>query len=173
MTTTVRIATLSLIFLLASCGWHLRGTEPGLRELQSVHITAEQINYKMVETLARKFRASEVTVTKNATEAQYRLVLQNEQSDRRVATLSGSARVSEYRLTEQIDLTILNAAGDVVLPKTTLETERVYEFDEDNVHAMSDEQQLIKSEMRETLARQIIYRLQVASKSETPAANAP
>ncbi len=170
MTQSARLTALLLTFILASCGWHLRGYEAGLDHIESVHIRSENVGVDLLDHLARRLAASNVTTTANATEARYSILLQDQDSRRRVASLSGSARVSEYRLTEEVDLVVFNAAGEQLLPRTTLSSEQVFEFDEDNVHARDDEEQRLKSEMHEALARQIIARLRIAaSKSVSPA----
>ena len=160
---TALAVTLSAV-LLTGCGWHLRGQMDAMEGVQSVHISGHNLQSELIHTLKPDLQAIDVSTVANATDAQYSIVILDERSERRTATVSASARVAEYRLTEEVDLLILATDGTQLLPRTTLSVERVFEFDEDNVLANDDEAALLKREMRNNLARQIIDRLRIASK---------
>jgi len=77
-------------------------------------------------------------------------------------------RVSEYQLTEEVTIMILAANGQPLLQRTTLSTERFFDFDENDVQSKEDEANLLRREMRNDLIRQIISRLDaVANRSTT------
>jgi len=166
------VSALSAV-LLTGCGWHLRGHNAALVNVQSAHVSARNLQSDLVVELKRSLAANNIATPNSATDAQYSIVILNQHSERRVATVTASARVAEYRLTEEVDVLILDANGEPALPRTTLSAELVFEFDEDNVHAKDDEERLLKAEMRSTLIRQIVDLLRVASRNAiAPAANA-
>lgn len=164
------------ILLLSSCGWQLRGHNNALENVQSVHINSRNQQSELVQDLKRSLEAINVATASDLNKAQYSLVLLDERSLRRTATVSAGARVAEYLLVEEADVLILAADGSQLLPRTTLSVERVYEFDENNVLANDDEAKLLKKEMRSNLTRQIIDLLRVASQKSvqsTPAVSEP
>ena len=163
MNLIARMTTLFLMLLVTSCGWHLRGHNSQLTAIESVHISAANRQSQLVEILKRQLIANDITVEENASDARYGIVILDQRGSRRVATINTSARVSEYRLVEEVDVVILDSSGKNVLPSTTLSSEKVYEFDEDNVHAKDDEANLLKTEMHHALVRQILARLRLIS----------
>lgn len=168
----VPISFVALLLLLTSaCGWHMRGSEGHSIAFDSLHISASNLRSDLVLQLTRQFKASGVELVENATAASYSLVIMKEDAQRRTATVSASARVSERSLTESVDFVVLDRQGAPVIPRTRVVVERIFEYDENNVLAADDEARLLKREMQEDLARQIYNRLRLLKKPE--AANAP
>ncbi|MCB1667769.1 MAG: LPS assembly lipoprotein LptE [Porticoccaceae bacterium] len=157
------IALILSVLLVSGCGWHLRGHNDALQNVQSVHISGRNLQSPLIQTLKRDLKSIDVVLSTDAASAQYSIIILDERSSRRTATVSASARVAEYQLTEEVDLLILGADGIQQMPRTTLTLERVFEFDEDNVLAKDDEMELLRHEMRANLSRQIIDRLRLIS----------
>ena len=161
------IASLLMPVLIAmtvtSCGWHLRGSGQLTSNISSVHISGANKKSDFYRTLSRSLKANKVVITDSHTEAQYRIVTLNQRSERRTATVSSGARVSEYQLTELVDVVIFAANGTQVLPRTTLRVERFYDFDENDVQSKTEEAALLKKEMINDLAQQVIRRLNAVS----------
>ncbi len=166
-----------LLLATTACGWHLRGTAGNTVTFKRMHISAANLHSDLVRQLQRQLEASDVTIVKNATEATYSLVIVKEDSDRRTATVSASARVSERSLTERAQFLVLNRQGESIIPLTKVMVERVFEYNENNVLATNDEADMLRREMRSDLARQIYNRLRLikntTDKNTTDASNAP
>lgn len=176
--TTVSSLMIALLMAVTvtSCGWHLRGSEGQLaNNVSSVHISGPNRQSDFYRALTRSLKAQNVEIADSHTEAQYRIVTSKQRSERRTATVSSSARVSEYQLTELVDVIIFAADGSQVLPRTTMRTERFFDFDENDVQSKNEEENLLKREMLDDLVRQIINRLSALSSrpSSAPANNAP
>lgn len=166
MKNLVRASLIAMLIasLTTSCGWHLRGSTDVASTIDSVHVSARNIHGDLVRELTRTLINNDVMVPKSATEAQFSIVLLKQSSKQRTATVSASARVSEYRLTEEVSFLILAADGTTLLPDTTVSAERVYEFDENSVLAKEDEKRQLQREMRGDLIRQIMNRLNAISR---------
>jgi len=167
------ITGLLVTTLTAGCGWHLRGTG-SVDNVSSVHISSQGRFNDFYEALSRSLQANDITVVKNATDAQYNIVILDQKYSRKTATVSVTVRVSEYQLTEEVTIMILASNGQPLLQRTTLSTERFFDFDENDVQSKEDEANLLRREMRSDLIRQIISRLDaVANRSTTaPGPNA-
>ena len=157
------LIVLLMTTVVASCGWHLRGSGQKVNNISSVHISGVDKKHDFYRTLSRTLEASKVTIADSHTEAQYRIVLTNLKSDRRTATVSSSARVSEYQLTELVDVMIFASDGRQVLPRTTMRSERFFDYDENDVQSKSEETKLLKKEMMNDLVNQVIRRLNAIS----------
>lgn len=161
------ITGLLLTTLVTSCGWHLRGTGT-VDNVSSVHISSQGRFGSFYEALSRSLQANDITVVENATDAQYNIVILDQKYSRKTASVSVTVRVSEYQLTEEVTIMILAANGQPLLQRTTLSTERFFDFDENDVQSKEDEANLLRREMQSDLIRQIISRLDaVANRSTT------
>lgn len=153
------ITLLLAVTLAGGCGWHLRGTEFLPPDLKTLHLSTRDPDSDFAELLRRSITASGISIPKNATDAQYALVILAEDSEKRTASVNASARVSELQLTESVDFLILSNQGETLVPVTTVRSERIFEYNENNVLATEDERSLIVSEMHRELVRQVLNSL--------------
>ena len=75
--------------------------------------------------------------------------------------MNSDARVAEYQLNEEVDFMVVDRSNNIVLKPSTASVERVYEFLETDVLASSNEERMVKRDMRMEIVRQIINRLSV------------
>ncbi len=150
-----------LIPLVAACGWQLRGMGPGatLPEDLRVHIAG---NTAVASELRQTLEGS-ATLVNTPADADLTLQILDERFDQRTATISASARVSERRLTQEVQYVILGADGQPVFPPGRADIERIYEYNEENVLATDDEVVLLRREMQQDLVRQLQMRLNQAA----------
>jgi LPS-assembly lipoprotein len=161
------ITGLLVTTLATGCGWRLRGTT-SVDNVSSVHISGQGRFGDFHQALSRSLQANDVTVADNATDAQYSIVILDQKYARKTASVSVTVRVSEYQLTEEVTIMILAADGRPLLQRTTLSTERFFDFDENDVQSKEDEANLLRREMQSDLIRQIISHLNaVANRSTT------
>lgn len=151
--------TLTALLTLSACGWHLRGSL-GVDGLQSLHVSARNPRSEFITTLKRDLRGQDVVIKDNAPDAQYSVVILDERSDRRTASVGSSARTAEYLLIEEVRFLVLGKSGQVMLPDTTLSAQQAFDFDEEQVLSKANEAELIRDELRRDLVRQLIARLQ-------------
>lgn len=161
------ITGLLVATIVTGCGWRLRGTGV-VENVSSVHISSQGRFGDFYQALSRSLQASNISVVENATNAQYNIVILDQRSLRKTASVSVTVRVSEYQLTEEVTIMILAANGQPLLQRTTLSTERFFDFDENDVQSKEDEANLLRREMQSDLIRQIISHLNaVANRSTT------
>lgn len=153
--------TLSLLIavVVTSCGWHLRGNNKLDTNLSTIYLSGLGKQSDFYRSLSRSLNANDIVITNSALKAEYTLVMQNRKTERRTATVSSSARVSEYQLTESIDIIILDAKGTQLLENTTLQAERFFDFDENNVQSMNEEANLLQKEMLNDLVLKVMLQL--------------
>ncbi len=160
--TAPRIWLLALLMAVvgSGCGWQLRGHSDAPQNVDSLHIGGRPIDNELMRELERNLQALDIELKESAKDAQYSLVILDQRSKRRTATISGQARISELEISEELKFTVLAADGTEVTPPTTVSDERVFEYDENNVLATDDEARLLRREMRTSLVRQLINYLQ-------------
>lgn len=153
------ILILLTTLMISGCGWSLRGAGMIPDGLTTMHVSSQDPNGRLARDLERALQSSGVETPASAADADYSLVIQQERSLVRVATVNENARVSEQELIEEARFMIVNQAGDQVVPPSKVTVERIFEYDEDNVLATQDERELIRSEMRRDLIMQMLNRL--------------
>ena len=159
--TTLRNLFMAVLLtsLVAGCGWHLRGKGMIPEGLTILYVESNDPDGDLARELARALNSAGVVVPVSSARAQFTLVLLKERSLVRAATVNEQARVSEQQLTEEAEFHIVDPSGTVVVPKSLVSVERIFEYDENNVLATQDERDLIRTEMRRDLINQILNRL--------------
>jgi LPS-assembly lipoprotein len=154
-----RSLLLVIAFLISACGWQLRGNME-TANLQSLHVDSFNPQGVFTKELDKALHKQGVNLEKNSTNAQTNLVILDQNSERRVATVSGSARAAQYLLIESVTFTALDQNGNELIDGTTLSSERLIDFDENQVIGMQSEADTIRTELRQDLIRLIMSRLQ-------------
>ncbi|MCW8195054.1 hypothetical protein F6455_09675 [Proteobacteria bacterium 005FR1] len=144
--------------LLTACGWHLRGTVTLPEGLDSVHLNNLSDAQLLGRTLEQLLVANGVELSRPAS-AQLTINLIDYEEDRRVVAIGDNTLVTEYELIATADFSVEDSEGGIILPPSDVSVIRSYQFDQDNVLGMEEEQQLILTEMRREIAQSIVRRL--------------
>lgn len=158
--TTVTSLILALVagLFISACGWQLRGTGAVPAGMESLHISSQSPSGGLVREMRNTLDSAGIAVEDNATDARYSLVILDQRSRVRTATVNPNARISEQQLTDEVDFTVLDGEGSTLIPPTTVISDRVFEYDENNILATQDEREMIREEMQRDLVRQIFNR---------------
>jgi len=144
-----------LITGLTGCGFQLRGQLDVPDHLRQLQLVQTSNHHRLVASLVETLRLNQLQVTSNAP---YRLELLRTEERRRTVSLDRSARVDEYELSLEVEFQVTQADETAVLLPQRLRTERVYTYDADAATASDEQEQLLKQEMADDLARQIVRR---------------
>jgi LPS-assembly lipoprotein len=143
---------------ISACGWHLRGSMES-SSLHSLHVDSFNPNGAFTTQLDQALYKQGVTVEENATDAQTNLIILSQNSERRTATVDSTARAAQYLFTERVTFTVLDNSGNELIPSTTLSSERLIDFDENQVIGMQSEAETIRVELHRDLIHLIMSRL--------------
>jgi LPS-assembly lipoprotein len=77
-----------------------------------------------------------------------------------VLTIGDNARVREYRLTHTVQFRLTDGAGRELIALQTLRQSREISFDEQQILASSREQEYLREDLAETMARLLVARLE-------------
>lgn len=169
-TTTRFLIALLLTASVSGCGWQLRGAGMIPEDLRVLHVESRDPNGSLTRDLTRALESAGVEVPESAATSDLSLVIIQERSLMRVAAVNENARISEQELIEEASFMIVSKAGEQLVTPTTVTTERVFEYNEDNVLATQDERDLIRAEMRRDLVNQMLNHLrQLRKPADAPA----
>ncbi len=151
------LVPLLLALIISGCGFKLRGSVEIPASLKRVYFTSQQQS-PSVRATKRLLKSNGVEMVSHAGSAPYHLDILSDTSKRRAATLNSSAKTKQYELRSTLTFQILDSASKTILKPTELIIERVYTFDENNVNAKDAEEALLRREMQDDLARQLVRR---------------
>jgi len=148
------------LLLLASCGFQLRGTAP--LPFASLYIQAP-VHSQLAVQLRRAVRATDGTrLTETPEEAQVVLQILNEGQEKKILSLSGGGRVSEYELRYRVSFRLTDAKNREHIPASELLLRRDYSFNDEQALAKEAEEKLLYRHMRDDAVQQLVRRLQAA-----------
>lgn len=158
---------------LVSCGFHLRGQVELPRPLEAAYVSGVPRTGALAQDVAFIIEGAGGQVVAEPAEATGRLVIHEEEFDRRVLSVDSSGKVSEYELRYAIRYALHGPDGDVIVPEETVSGTRSYRFDPGNVLGAGEEEAVLREELRRQTVTQMLRRLRIATLSQRrPAAPA-
>lgn len=155
----VPLALLLVAWLCSACGFQLRD-EASLPPQMS---QTELVIADEYSTLARRVRLmlerSGVQFVEGGKATAILEIPQN-QVVTEVLTIGDNARVREYRLTHTVQFRLTDTEGRELIGLQTLRQSREISFDEQRILASSREQEYLKEDLAETMARLLVARLE-------------
>ncbi|MEM9623277.1 MAG: LPS assembly lipoprotein LptE [Pseudomonadota bacterium] len=90
--------------------------------------------------------------------------LLDQREERRSVTSAGQARAAEYEVMYAVRYRLLGPQQEELLAPTWVERERVFRIDRDNIVGSSEEQALLRREMIQDIAGQIVRSMDAVSR---------
>jgi LPS-assembly lipoprotein len=147
---------LSLAFFLGGCGFHLRGAtvlpEPMTRTELSGATTEGPLGIEIAQVL-RSAGGALVGPGEGGTAV---LHIVSERMNRRVASVGAGGKASEYELRYVLTAALRTPEGEILAPQQSVTVVRTYGFDPNNVLGASNEEELLRNEMRRQAVRQLL-----------------
>jgi len=156
---------LSLVLSLSSCGFQLRGSG-GDGSAGSIETTVNPIYLTVNNRYGDLHRQLQSTLADYGVEevgrrqeAEYALAVIAERHTRRAVATTRTISVSEYEIRLEVEIQLTNQENKLLIPPTTLATERIYTFDSGSLVGSGEEEAVLLEEMRADIALQILRRV--------------
>jgi len=150
-------ALLLATLLLGACGFHLRG-QAGM-PFNTLYLDTVNSKTPFISELRRSLEASKVKLAPTAEQADVVLKVVFEKYDKQILTLSGSGRVTEFRLIYSVSLRAYDHKQQDWIPAEEMALRRDYSYDDTKVLAKEAEETLLYQSMRSEMVQQIMRRL--------------
>ncbi|TDV47335.1 LPS-assembly lipoprotein [Pseudomonas graminis] len=150
------LLVMGLAVLLSACGFQLRGTGTNALSVKELDVSARDAYGDIVTQLRQTLTNSGVHVY---TGAQYKLFIAREDETQRTASYAGSGRSAEYELTTVLKYEI-HGSKDVLLLDDSVQSQKVFVHDGNNLIGSDQEADQIRKEMRTDLVQKVLARLQ-------------
>lgn len=152
MRMTRALLSLVLVSMLGACGFQLRGQ--ALLPFTSAHIAAET-GSTLKDRLARSLEGSGKRLSASTSDAEVVIRLAKEARMKDILALSGGGKVREYRLRQEVWLSVQDNQGRELLPATPITVTRDYSFSDEQVLAKESEEATLYRDMEQDILRQI------------------
>jgi len=140
---------------LSACGFHLQQGGELPPEMDRVRLDMANPYTTFARRLLILLEQNGVQVVEDDS-ATAVLRIDRNQVQKEILTIGDNARVREYRLRHYVDFTLLAANGSVLVPKQSLQQSRVISFDETDILGAALEDEQLRKELADTLARQLL-----------------
>ncbi len=147
------------LLLLSSCGFHPRGALSLPQGAEKIYLSGVDPSQPLARDIAMLYTRAGGTVVDKRTEAEAVLEILGESSDRRVAAVNTEGRVSQFELYYALRFRMLDLRGEIIHPESSVGVTRDYAFDPSNVLGKSQEEGLLRDDMREQAVGQMLRRL--------------
>lgn len=158
MIKTRHLSWLLLALLLSACGFHLQTRAELPAEMQQTRLDVRLPHSEFARRLEIHLEQNGVHVVEDADNAAVLEVPQN-LVRREIQSIGDNARVREYMLRHTIQFRLLDGAGNEMIPLQTLEQTRVYSFDQQDILSKEREDEFLRDDLSDALARMVVRRL--------------
>lgn len=157
---SIRIALLLCLSLLSACGFHLRGTIILPEELKNIYLFGASQPLKT--ELQQILHSSKGKITASPNEASVVIKVLKEELRNRVLSIGATGKSSEIELNYYLRFQIYDQHEKPLMDEQTIELSREYFNDQTAILAKEAEEQLIRKEMYQQVARMLLARSQIA-----------
>ena len=152
-----KILTLVFCFLLAACGFQLRGT--ATLPFETIYI-ASPAGHPLGTDLKRLIRSgTNARIVDKAKDAEAILEIISVTNNRQIMSVSGGGRVREFELLYRVSFRLTNAKGTELIPTNEIVLHRILPYTDAQVVAKEGEEAMLVREMQGDSAAQIVRRL--------------
>ena len=156
----MRILVLLFPLLLSACGFELRGAAVLPPELDKFYVSASKALYNDVEVF---LEGSNTQLMSDRAQANVILTMSNGRYDRRILSVDPQTGFErEFELSYTLDVVATGPQGQIMLKPQSLSVRRDYVFDAGALIGSTQEEALLRIEMRRDLVQQVLYRLRAA-----------
>lgn len=141
--------------LLSACGFQLRG----MAQLSFQKIFIQGSTLSMSKDLKKSLETNGVKVVTDSEDAELMLELLTEETDKRILSIGGDGKVSEYALSYQVSFRTRAATNPLWGEVKTVQASRNFSYSDANLLGKADEEVMLMSDMQKDAMRELLRRL--------------
>jgi LPS-assembly lipoprotein len=163
----MRVFLLITCLALAGCGFRLRGTA----DVPFKHVYVQGASAGIALDLRRHISAgTRATVVDDPKLAEAVVELTQEKREKHILSLTGAGRVREFQLRYRVGFRVHDNKGTDFVPLNVIQLTRDVTFNDAEILAKEQEEQLLFRDMQTDMVQQILRRLAGAKRQPKPAA---
>jgi len=156
---TLRLLLLSALFALsAACGFHLQARPELPPQMQRTVLEVQDPYSQFARRLQSHLEQSGANVVSSSEGAAVLEVPLNEVR-KEIQSIGDNARVREFLIRHSVQFRLLDSDGTELIPLQTFEQSRIYSFNEQDILAAEREDEFLRNDLADSLARMVVRRL--------------
>jgi len=152
------LCSITFLFLLNACGFHLQSKLDFPPELQRLRLEVQGPYTQFARRLETHLEQNGVNVVTSPTGAAILEVPLNA-TRKEIQSIGDNARVREFLVRHTVQFRLLDSEGTELIPLQTIEQSRVYSFDEQDILSAEREDEFLRKDLADSLARMVVRRL--------------
>jgi len=149
---------LAAVLLLAGCGFHLQARPELPPQMQRTVLEVQDPYSQFARRLQSHLEQSGANVVTSHEGAAVLEVPVNEQR-KEIQSIGDNARVREFLVRHTVQFRLLSSDGAELIPMQTFEQSRIYSFNEQDILAAEREDEFLRNDLADSLARMVVRRL--------------
>ena len=162
MTRYLSKVVLSFMFVvLVGCGFQLRGAANLPDSLKTMYVQGVDLKRGLGRELRLGLTHNGITVIDDYQEGAAVLTILENKIERRVLSVGGDAKVSEYELFGTLNFNITDDLGQALAEAQQVQAIRDYQFDQNQVLGKDEEENVLREQINQQLVQSLLRRLSV------------
>jgi LPS-assembly lipoprotein len=152
------LCLLTALVFLHGCGFHLQSAPEMPAEMQRIRLEIQDPYSQFARRLETHLEQSGVNVV-TALEGAAVLEVPLNTTRKEIQSIGDNARVREFLIRHTVQFRLLASDGAELVPLQTFEQSRVYSFNEQDILAAEREDEFLRNDLADSLARMVVRRL--------------
>jgi len=144
--------------LLYGCGFHLQSKPEFPLEMQQVKLEVQGPYSQFARRLEAHLEQNGVNVVTTRPEVAVLEVPVNA-TRKEIQSIGDNARVREFLIRHTVEFRLLSSDGTEMIPLQTIEQTRIYSFNEQDILSAEREDEFLRKDLADSLARMVVRRL--------------
>lgn len=158
------LLSIAFVLFLSGCGFELRGSASLPAEMERTRLQVADADSLFARELRLLLAANGVRLVDAAADDAAVLRILRQDITRRALTVSGNARVREYELVFELRFALDGPDGERLISPESLRLARDYQFDEQEILGATGEEELLREDLRRSMASALVRRLEAAGR---------
>lgn len=152
------LCLLAVLILLNACGFHLQSKPELPPEMQRTRLEIQGPYTQFARRLETHLEQSGIDIV-TAPDGAAILEVPVNATRKEIQSIGDNARVREFLVRHTVQFRLLDSKGVELIPLQTFEQSRVYSFNEQDILAAEREDEFLRDDLADTLARMVVRRL--------------
>jgi len=148
----------TLLLLLNACGFHLQSKPDFPLEMQQIKLEVQGPYSQFARRLETHLEQNGVNVVTTRPDAAVLEVPLNT-TRKEIQSIGDNARVREFLIRHTVQFRLRASDGTEMIPLQTIEQSRVYSFNEQDILSAEREDEFLRKDLADSLARMVVRRL--------------
>ena len=150
--------TLAAMLLVSACGFQVQTRAELPPEMQRTRLEVQSPDSEFARRLEVHLEQNGVKVVTALDDAAVLEVPLN-RTRKEIQSIGDNARVREFLVRHTVQFRLLDSEGKEMIPMQTFEQSRVYQFNEQDILAAERENEFLRDDLADSLARMVVRRL--------------